>query len=82
MRALMIYFLSNFQIYNIVSLTTVSLLCIITSPGRIYFVTESLYLLTTFIHFAHPQIPSAASLVLSAYTSSLGNISFIPPNMT
>ena len=51
-RTFMIYSLSNFQIYNIVLLTVFALLYI-TSLGLIYFKTVSLYLVTTFMHFAH-----------------------------
>ena len=47
-----IYSLSNFQIYNIVLLTVFTLLYI-PSPGLIYFITGSLYFVTTFTHFAH-----------------------------
>ena len=52
-----------------VLLTVVTLLSV-TSPELAPFKTGSVYLLTTFIHLTHPQIPSAAYSVLSAYTSS------------
>ena len=51
MRTLKIYFLSNFQIYNIVLLTTVTMLYI-TSPVLIYVITGSLYHLVTFTQFS------------------------------
>lgn len=63
-----------------VLLTVVSLLSV-TSPGLTHFIPGSVYLLTTFIHLAHPQIPPASYSVLSAYTSSPCNISLVPPNM-
>ena len=78
MRGLKIYSLSNFQIYNIVLLTRVTLLYV-TSPGLIYFITGTLYLVTTFIHVAHPQISSASYFVLSA--SSLCKVSLVPSNV-
>ena len=64
-----IYSFSNFQIYNMVLSTAVTILCII-FPELVYFITESLYLLTSFIHFM-PSFLSPASnknqSVLCAY---------------
>ena len=53
MRAFKIYSLSNFQIYNTVMLTAVTMLCI-TSPELIPLITALLSPLTTFTHLAHP----------------------------
>ena len=47
MRTFKIYVLSNFHIYNTVLLIIITRLCI-TSPGLIYFITGSLYLLMPF----------------------------------
>ena len=44
MKTLKIYSFSNFHVYDTVSLTIVTML-FITSPGLIYFITGSLYLL-------------------------------------
>ena len=52
MRTFKIYSLSDFQIYNTVLLTLVTVLYI-TSPGLTSLITASLYLLTTVTHFAH-----------------------------
>lgn len=52
MRSFKIYTLSNFQIYNAVWLTRVTMLYV-TSPELIYLTTKCSYLLTTFIHCAH-----------------------------
>ena len=60
MRTLKIYFLSNFQIYNIVLLTLVTMLCI-TPPGLICLITGSLYLLTTFTNFSHSPPPTSGN---------------------
>ena len=57
------YSLSNFQICSTVLLTIVTTLYTI-SPWFIYFITGSLYLLTTFICFSHPTttlLPLATS---------------------
>ena len=50
-RTFKIYSLSNFQIYNTVLLTIITMLCI-TVPGLLYLVTGSLYLLTIFIYLS------------------------------
>ena len=52
-------FLSNFLIYNIRTIVT---MLYITFPGLVYFITESLYLLTTFTHFVHSPTPAATNL--------------------
>ena len=57
-RNFKIYSLSNFQIYHKVLLTIVTLLYVI-SPGIIYFITGSLYLLTSFTHFVYPPAPAS-----------------------
>ena len=54
MRSFKIYSLSNFQIYNKVSLTVVTMLYT-TSPGDIYFI------LTTLTHFPHPYPSTSGS---------------------
>ena len=56
LKTLKYYSLSNFQIYNTVLLTIVTML-FTTSPELLYFRTGSLYLLTTFTHFAHSLCP-------------------------
>ena len=48
-RALKLYSLRNFQVYNILLLTIVIML-FITSPGLIHLIARSLYPLTFFIH--------------------------------
>ena len=50
------YCLSNFQIHNTVLLTIVTML-FTTSPELLYFITGSLYLLTTITHFIHSLCP-------------------------
>ena len=57
MRTFKNYSLSNCHICNIVLLTIVTML-FITSPWLISFITGSLYLLTSFIHFAHLSPPA------------------------
>ena len=58
----LIYSLSNFQIYNIVLLTRITMLYI-TSPGFIYLITGSLYLLNSLTHFfLHLRQPPICSL--------------------
>ena len=52
------YSLSNFQVYNIVVLSIVTMQ-FITSPLLIYFIVGILYLLTPFNHFAHPLPPTS-----------------------
>ena len=49
-RIFKVYSLSNFQIYNIVWLTIVTMLYV-TSPRFVYLITESLYLLSTLTQF-------------------------------
>ena len=56
MKTFKIYSLINFQIYTTILLTIVTMLYI-TSPGPIYFITGSLYLLTIFTHFTRPPHP-------------------------
>lgn len=46
MRTFMIYYLSNFQLYNAVLLTVVTMVYI-TSPVLIYLITKRLYLCTS-----------------------------------
>ena len=53
MRTFKIYSPSSFQIYDAVLLLTMVTMLYITSPGPIYFITGSLYTLTTFTHFTH-----------------------------
>ena len=60
MTAFKIYSLSNFQIYNTVLLTIVTMLYI-TSSECIYLITGSLYLLTIFTHFSHHLPPASGS---------------------
>ena len=60
MRAFKIYSFSNFQMYNIVLSTIVNVLYI-TFPGLTYFITRSLYLLTTFIHFPLTPPPTSGN---------------------
>ena len=55
MRKFKIYSLSDFQICNTILLTMVAMLYI-TSPWLTYFITGSLYLLTPFTHFSHPNV--------------------------
>ena len=52
METFKIYFVSNFQIYNTVLLTIVTVLYI-TFPGLIYFIAGSLYFLTSSFHFTN-----------------------------
>lgn len=64
-----IYSLNNFQVYSALSLTIVTVLCII-YPQLMYLITESLYLLTTFIHFAdslHPFPHASEPLICFLY---------------
>ena len=49
MRTFKIYSLCKFKIYNSVLLTIVTMLYS-TTPGLIYFITASFYLLTIFTH--------------------------------
>ena len=56
MRAFKTYSVNNFQIYNTVLLAIVTMLYI-TSPGLIYLITGSLYILTTLTHFSHFHCP-------------------------
>ena len=58
---------SNFQLFNTVLLTIVTMLYI-TSLWLIYFITRSLYILTTVTHFAHT--PPLSQLVLRICLSS------------
>ena len=51
-----IYSLSNFRICNTVLYTIDNMLYIIISLGLTYFLTENVYLSTTFTHFAHPHL--------------------------
>ena len=60
METFKIYSLSNFQICNTVLLTLVTMLYV-TSPGLIYLITGSLYLLTPFTQFTRPLPPAPAS---------------------
>ena len=60
MRTFKIYCLSNFHIYNTVSLPRVTMLCI-TSPGLKYFINETLYFWTSFPYFIPPQPPASVS---------------------
>ena len=48
-RALKIYSLRNFQVYNML-LLTILIMLFITSPGLIHLIARSLYPLTFFIH--------------------------------
>ena len=68
-RSFKIYSLSSFQICNSVLLTIVAMLYIV-SPRLIYFITESLYLLTHFIHVAQPHhLPLATTYLFSVWMS-------------
>ena len=58
MRTFKIYALSNFQMYNTALLIIITMLDI-TSPGLIYFITGSLWLLNTFSHFTHLPPPTS-----------------------
>ena len=60
MRTFKIYFLRNFQIYNTILLTVVTM-PYITSPRLICLITGSLYLLTTFTHFSHSPTPTSGN---------------------
>ena len=60
MKTFKIYSLSNFQIYNRVSLITVTMVYA-TFPWLIYFITESLYFLTTFTQFGPPATPTSGN---------------------
>lgn len=71
-----IKFLSNFQICSTVSLTTDTMLYI-TSPCHIYFITGSLKLLPSFIHFTHPPPPTPATARLCS-VSSLFVVFYMP----
>ena len=53
-----IYFLSNFQVYNTVLLTIVTVLYI-TSPELIHLATRSLYSLNTSTYF--PMLPASGN---------------------
>lgn len=65
-RAFKIYFLGNFQICTTISLTLAPMLHI-TSAWFIYFITRSLYLLTSFFHFSHPySLPLVFTNLFSA----------------
>lgn len=56
MRTSKIYFLSNYQIHNIVNCRCCAVHDI---PGLTYPITGSLYILTPFTHFASPNIPAS-----------------------
>ena len=73
MRTVNTYSLSNYQICSSVLLSTVSMLYI-TSPGLIYFITGSLYLLSPFTHFAHPPRPRPLAIT-SLFTVSVSLVS-------
>ena len=60
MRTFRICSFSNFQIYHTVVLTIV-IMMYIASPILIYLITVSLYLLTTFVPFAHPSPPASGN---------------------
>lgn len=60
LRTFKIFSLSSFLIYDIISLTSVTRLYF-TSPELIYFITGSVYPLTTFTYFAHPLPPPLAT---------------------
>ena len=71
MRTFKIYSLSNFQICNMVLLIT-DIMLHITSPMLyiIYFITESLDLLTHFTHVAQPyHLPLATTYLFSVWMS-------------
>ena len=70
MRTFKIYSLSNLQICNTVLLTIVTMLCI-TSPWLIYFITGSLYLLTTFTQSIPNLIIQSHNLLFPIWTSAL-----------
>ena len=57
MRTLRIYSLYNFPMYHTAVLAIVIMLYI-TSLVLIYLITESLYLLTTFLQFPLPSFPA------------------------
>lgn len=68
-RTFKIYSLSSFQIYNTVSWTIVTMLYI-SFLGLIYLIIGNLYLLTTFIHFAHPLLwPLATTSLFSVFVN-------------
>ena len=69
MRTFHIYCLSNFQLYNTVVLTPVTMVYI-TFPELTYLITGSLYLLTTFSHFPHPNPPPLATTNLFSVSMS------------
>ena len=60
LRTFKIFSLSSFLIYDMISLTSVTRLYF-TSPELIYFITGSVYPLTTFTYFAHPFPPPLAT---------------------
>ena len=71
MRTFKIYSLSNFQICNMVLLTTDIMLYITSSMLYIiYFITESLCLVTHFTHVAQPHhLPLATTYLFSVWMS-------------
>ena len=76
MRTLRIYSLSNFQVYNTVAVTIVTMLYI-TFPELTYLVTGSLYLLITCTHFPHPNpSPLAATNLFFVSISSFFLLDF------
>ena len=68
-------FLSYFQIYKTVSLTTVTMLYITASWG-IYFITESLYLLIPVRQSAHPLLAPRIFFFFSKSTQILYQLSY------
>ena len=66
-RTFKVHSLSNFQIYNTVLLTIITMLHII-APGLTYFTTGSLSLLTPITHFIHPHALPLAVISLFSCT--------------
>ena len=73
-----VYSPSNFQVYNTVLLTTVTMLCI-SSSELSYFLTGDLYSLTTFTQFPPTPAPGGYQATPGFYefeTSELLNLNF------
>lgn len=66
MRAFKTYSGTNFEIYNTILLAIATMLCII-SPGFIYLINGSLYLLATLICCSHFHCPPLATTICSLW---------------
>ena len=77
MRTFKIYYLGNFQIYNSVLLTIITMLF---TKSHDSFIAGSLYLLTTFTHFTHFLFTSVVAKSLQSCLTLCDPIDSSPPD--